>query len=141
MEPDPGTAFEQLRDYVAKYDPIALLSQLTFTFLFVPATEFYGENSDCVKWQRRIEFLAGLLLTKPFPNGTQEIIDGPVIEEVEHLLDRYFDSLGLHVADTFEPTSDIDADALIASATIYSLFVRWVAYPHHLVVFAIGLYT
>jgi hypothetical protein len=55
-------AFNELETFVAAYDPISLLSQLTLTFLFVPEEEFQGEASDVVTWQRQIEFLAAFVL-------------------------------------------------------------------------------
>lgn len=38
-------AFEELEAFVAAYDPISLLTQLTLKFLFIPE-EFQGEASD-----------------------------------------------------------------------------------------------
>ena len=42
---DPRPAFRAFQDFVAEFDPIDLLSQLTLTFLFAPETEFIGEAS------------------------------------------------------------------------------------------------
>ena len=41
-------AFDELEAFVAAYDPISLLSQLTLTFCFHPAEEFQSEASGDV---------------------------------------------------------------------------------------------
>ena len=56
---DPQSAFQAFKDFVAKFDAIDLLSQLTLTFLFAPETEFIGEASPVRHWARWIEFTAG----------------------------------------------------------------------------------
>jgi hypothetical protein len=49
---DPQSAFQAFKDFVAEFDPIDLLSQLTLTFLFAPETEFIGEASPKFAWYK-----------------------------------------------------------------------------------------
>ena len=54
-------AFMDLHSFVADYDPISLLSQLTLTFLFVPADQFQSEASTShfdFPFRRRVHSLA-----------------------------------------------------------------------------------
>ncbi|HXX16725.1 MAG TPA: hypothetical protein VEJ47_17625 [Candidatus Eremiobacteraceae bacterium] len=134
-------AFYQLGAFVAKYDPIALLSQLTATFLFVPAEEFQGEASEVVKWERWIEFLAGYLLVRPYPLDRVAEVDGGTLERVEKLLDEYFGAILLHMAPRPEGPTGVSEEAqLLEEAKIESLYVRGDAYPHQYYIFARQLY-
>lgn len=87
---DPQQAFEELKSFVAIYDPISLLSQLVTTFLFVPADEFRGEASTEVIWQRWIEFLAALVLIRGESSEERQKVVGSVLERAEVLLEQYF---------------------------------------------------
>jgi hypothetical protein len=62
----PKEAFDTFRTFVAQFDPIELLSQLTLTFLFI-REGFHGEDSDAQHWSRWIQFTAGYLVTVPLP--------------------------------------------------------------------------
>ena len=42
VTPDAESAFRAFKDFVAQFDPVDVLSQLTLTFLFTPETEFVG---------------------------------------------------------------------------------------------------
>jgi hypothetical protein len=131
-------AFEELETFVATYDPISLLSQLTLTFLFVPAEEFQGEAGDVVAWQRRIEFLAGYLLVRPYPFGRTAMVDGETLAGVEKLADEYFAAVAhrLLAADDANAVETPEALGLLAQAQIESFYVRGNAYPHQFYAFA-----
>jgi hypothetical protein len=134
-------AFEELEAFVAAYDPVSLLSQLTLTFLFVPADKFQGEASDVVTWQRRIEFLAAFVLVRPYPCERTATVDGMVLERVEKLLERYFAAVDRQLI--FESTrtgESSEQDMVLAQAKIESLHVRGDAYPHQFYAFAQDLY-
>jgi hypothetical protein len=134
-------AFDELAAFVAKYDPIALLSQFTSTFLFVPAEEFQGEASEVPKWERWIEFLAGYLLVRPYPLERVAGVDGSPLERVEKLLEEYFGAIVRHMAPQPEGPTGVSPEArLLQEAKIESLYVRGDAYPHQYYIFARRLY-
>lgn len=97
VTPDAESAFRAFKDFVAQFDPIDVLSQLTLTFLFTPETEFVGEASPVRRWARWIEFTAGYLATLPIADKPPVFFDGPSIERFETLMKQYFDSLPIHL--------------------------------------------
>jgi hypothetical protein len=134
-------AFDELGAFVARYDPIALLSQLTATFLFVPEGEFQGEASEVTKWERWIEFLAGYLLVRSYPIDPISEIDGRVLERIERLLEEYFGAIMRRMAAEATDPAGISEEARVpADAKIESLYVRGDAYPHQFYNFARHLY-
>ena len=135
-------AFDELESFIANYDPIALLSQLTLTFLFHPEDKFQGESSEIVSWQRRIELLAGYLLVRPYPPGRTARVDGNVLERVDKLLERYFAVIERQMLAEVTRTKDISQEAamVLAEAKIESYYVRGDAYPHQFYDFAQDLY-
>src|SRR5258708_6054121 len=134
--------FSRLARTVDKLDPIKLLSQLTLTFLLVPVNEFLDESSNTAKWARYIEFLAGYLLSKKYPQKTKMNVDGKDIEHVEKQLEKYIQSIATYLT-TSPPSreSEKDLEAVIASAKIHSLFVRGESYPHLLRETAQSIYS
>jgi len=73
--PDIETNFSNLIEMAKQLDPLKLLSQLTLTFLFVPEDQCTEESSDTFKWARRIEFLAGHLLTQEYPKNAKNNVE------------------------------------------------------------------
>ena len=134
--------FSRLAKIVGKLDPIKLLSQLTLTFLLVPAKEFVDESSDTFIWGRYIEFLAGYLLSKPYPQNKKMDVDGKEIERIEKLMEKYIHSSAKYLSAT-PPSSEPEKDLamVIISAKIHSLFVRGESYPHLLRETAQSLYS
>ena len=116
--------FSRLAKTVHKFDPIKLLSQMTLTFLSVPANEFVEESSDTVKRMRYIEFLAGYLLSNKYPQNTKMDVDGRIIEHVANLLDKYFLSIATYLT-TSPPSSESEKDlaTVITHAKIHSLLL------------------
>jgi hypothetical protein len=134
-------AFNEFEAFVAAYDPISLLSQLTLTFLFVPEDKFQNEASDVVTWQRRIEFIAGFVLVRPYPPERTATVDGPVLEQVEKLLDRYFTAVDKQILfEVLRNGGCSQKDIVLAGAKSTSFHVRGDAYPHQFYAFASGLY-
>jgi hypothetical protein len=132
-------AFHELEAFVADYDPISLLSQLTLTFLFVPENEFQSETSDVFTWQRQIEFLAAFVLVRP--SESTATVDGIALTRLEKLLERYFNAVTRElVFESAGRQETLERDLLLTEARIESLFVRGDAYPHQLYAFAQGLY-
>jgi hypothetical protein len=134
-------AFDELGAFVGRYDPIALLSQLTSTYLFVPEGEFQGEASEVTKWERWIEFLAGYLLVRSCPINPISEIDGRVLERTEKLLEEYFGAIIRRMlAEATDPAGKSEEADVLAHAKIESLYVRGDAYPHQFYNFARNLY-
>jgi len=141
VTPDPESAFRAFKDFVAQFDPIDVLSQLTLTFLFTPETEFVGEASPVRRWARWIEFTAGYLATLPIADKPPVFFDGPSIERFETLMKQYFDSLPIHLLTQQSPPGERNAaEKLLMSAKIESLYVRGDAYPHQFLQYAAELY-
>ncbi len=135
-------AFDELGAFISNYEPIALLSQLTATFLFFPEDEFQGEASDIVKWQRRIELLAGYFVVRPYPLGRTSAVDGEALGRVEKLVDQYLAAAAQGImAEGSKAGKKNDEYELLAQAKIESLYVRGDAYPHQFYVFAQELYA
>jgi hypothetical protein len=134
-------AFDELAAFVARYDPISLLSQLTLTFLFVPENEFQREDSDVFTWQRQIEFLAGYVIVRSDPPKRAEWLDGEALAGLDTLLRQYFNEVTKHLVFESATTPEThEKDLVLAEAKIESLYVRGDAYPHQLYEFAQGLY-
>ena len=140
--PEPREAFDELAGFVAAYDPISLLSQLSLTFLYVPEDQFQGEASDTVEWQRRIEFLAAYLLVRRYPPETTATVDGTALEHVGRLLEQYFKAIDKHIfSEAAGDSANLDEKKMVLTqAKIESFHVRGDAYPHQFYVFAQGLY-
>lgn len=138
---NPESAFRAFKDFVAQFDPIDLLSQLTLTFLFTPETEFVGEGSPVRLWARWIEFTAGYLATLPIADKSPVLFNGTFIERFETLVKQYFDSLPIHLLTNRPSSSGRNAvERLLMSAKIESLYVRGDAYPHQFLEYAAELY-
>jgi hypothetical protein len=138
--PSPQAAFEAFTSFVAQFDPIDLLSQLTLTFLFTPET-FTGEGSAVRLRARWIEFTAGCLAVRPINEERHGAFHGASIDTFETLIKQYFDSLPIHLM-THQPSpvERTAADRLLMSAKIESLYVRGDAYPHQFFEYASELY-
>src|ERR1700677_57911 len=95
--PSPQSVFESFTSFVAKFDPIDLLSQLALTFLFTQETAFICEASRVGLWARWIEFTAGYLATRPLGDEHYAVFDGRSIESFETLIKQYFNSLSIHL--------------------------------------------
>jgi hypothetical protein len=134
-------AFKALESFVAVYDPIALLSQLTLTFLFFPENEFQSEMSDVFVWQRYIELVAGILLIRPNPAENPAAVDGTTLMQLEKLLERYYNGISKWLMfETPQSPEAPERDLLLAEVKIESLYVRGEAYPHQFHSFARDLY-
>lgn len=134
---NPKTAFEAFASFVARFDPIALLSQLTLTFLFTPDTGFIGEASPVRHWARLIEFTAGIVAACSVKTVEYEQFDGSSIETFEKLVDEYFNSVSVHLM--MMPVSE-EPNRLLLTAKIHSMYVRGDAYPHQFFEYASELY-
>ncbi len=137
----PKEAFDTFRTFVAQFDPIELLSQLSLTFLFI-REGFHGEDSDAQHWSRWIQFTAGYLATvSPTEDRTIRVFDSSCVTEFETLIKQYFNSVPLALMRNHSgPNPRTPAESLLLSAKIYSLYVRGDCYPHQFFEYALELY-
>ena len=133
-------AFKELLEYVEKFDPIKLLSQLSLTHLSVPADAFIGEDHDTARWQVRIEFLAGALLVRGFPSDCDPEVTGETLMRVEQLLDSYYAALMRGRLSPINSSSNPEPDSILGSVRNYALWVRGQAYEHQYFAMARGIY-
>jgi hypothetical protein len=137
---NPKVAFEAFTSFVAQFDPIDLLSQLTLTFLFTQETNI-SESSNVRLWARWIEFAAGYLATRSSVGKDPLPFHGNSIERFEILLKEYFDSFFVHfLTNQPSPSHRSPADDLLMSAKIHSMYIRGDAYPHQFLEYASELY-
>jgi hypothetical protein len=137
----PQSAFGAFTDFVAQFDPIDLLSQLTLTCLFTQETAFIGESSPIRHWARWIEFTVGYLATRPIGDAYPSPFEGNSIETFERLIEQYFNSIPLHLLTDRPALSErTSADKLLMSAKIHSLYVRGDAYPHQFLQYSSEVY-
>lgn len=130
---DIETHYAELIALLNRLNPIKLLSQLTLTFLAKPEAQFEDESSDIHKWARWVEFLAGYLLTRDYPQNARKEIDGEDIKNIEDLLAKYFDSISLYlISDRTNVGKDGKIDLVIHLAKNESLYVRGESYPQQL---------
>ena len=140
VEMTPEQAFDKLEEALSGHDPLDLLTQSSLTYLFVPASEFKGEAADTHRRARQIEFLAGLLLTRPYPTGSESSVTGRTVELVIAAVDRYFHAVSLQLVQDTNFSSLSDPARILFDAKIYSLHVRGEAYPHQLFEWAVSQY-
>ena len=140
---DIESSFDELKQYVSTLDPVKLLSQLTLTYLYVPEDKFIEEGDKTIKWYRWIEFLAGYLVSKEYPNNPEKNIDGRNLERIMNLLDKYFHSIETHqiISTSAKEKKDFDIERIIASAKSFSLFVRGYTYTHKLLKLVEDIYS
>ena len=136
-------AFKALTGYLNTLDPVKLLTQLSLTYLTNPEGEFRKEGHEVHKWSRWIEFVAGYLLVNAYPQSPEKEIDGRNLEQLEKLLEDYFNAIVQHEmfgsANT-ENTTRQEQDLLFFART-HSLHVRGDTYPHKFLELAIDLYS
>lgn len=136
-----NAAFDRLRDYLQRHDPIKLLSQASLTFLCGPAEQNAGDDPDVVQWSRWIEFLAEMAVTREYPSSPETFVDGRNLEDLERLLRDYFGRIGRCLLAPQPGESADDQDFIAKQAKSYSLFVRGEAYPEQLIQAASSLYS
>ncbi len=142
MAPDPTAAFAELEEFLSRHNPLTLLTQLAVTYLFVPCGGFQGEPSDASEWERRIEFLAGYLLARPFPDGEFSAVDGATLETVRQLVDNYYDAVRIQLLPSLTDLGETSAEnAILKNVKFYAMYVRGDTYPHQVDEFAVELYS
>ncbi len=134
-------AFKELLEYVEKFDPIKLLSQLSLTHLSVPAGTYIDEDhNDIAKMRVYIEFLAGALLTREFPSDYDPEVTGQTLMRVKELCDSYYATLMRGRVSPDKSSADSGPDSILGSVRDYALWVRGEAYGHQYYDMARGIY-
>ncbi len=141
--PNPSQAFSDLSTLLFMYDPIELLAQMALTHLMVPREAFQAEDSEVVDWSRKIEFLCGLLLTRPYPADSRSKPTGEDLQKVEELLSVYLREVEMDMVlgESEAKKENPWLDAFLNQMKAYAMFVRGDAYPHQTLSFARELYT
>lgn len=136
----PAMAFGLLKDAIQGHSPVSILCQLTTRFLFVRRDEFHEESSEIHRHHAYIEFLSGLLASRPFPTGE---LKGLTVSHCDAIWRRLQDyDLAVKRALLVEaPERSGRLHELEFEAKNYSLTVRGEAYPHQLEQMAVGLYA
>jgi hypothetical protein len=138
---DAEASFKELTKILGELDPVKLLSQLMLTFGTVPEGQFNGESSDVHKWARWLEFVAGYLLTRPYPDGARKEIDGNDLQGIENLLKMYFASISQTLMSDAPKSETGEVDRVLSLAKNDSLFVRGESYPHQLKEMALDIWS
>jgi len=138
---DAKVLFEELGAILEAHEPLGLLTQLTMTFLFISAGEFYGEDSDPVLWQKYIEFMTGYLLVRPYPSPAGAPTDGATLKEVEQMITAYYLAHDFADAALGKPEPESAENLLLRLVRSHARHVRGLAYPHQLYEYARSLYS
>lgn len=123
-------SFKDLNTFILSLNPIKLLSQLSLTYLSVPKGKHIKDGDDVHQWNRWIEFLSGLYISKEYPKECNNEIDGNTLNEVENLLRKYFDAISKFIIFSSPPKGiEHDQYSFYISTKLYSLNVRGETYP------------
>ncbi len=137
-----AVSFYKLKNYIFRFNPVSLISQLTLTFLVVPENEYLPDGSIASKWARWIELLSGLLLSRKQSKKKHYVLSGEKIEQIEKLVSEYFTNIHLYlISSSKRKTNSHDTNSIIEHAKLYSLSVRGESYPHLLKNMAEDLYS
>jgi hypothetical protein len=140
MELSPAEAFASLEQCASSFEPLALLVGLTQRYLFVPANEFHDESSELHRSARRIELVAGMLLSRTRTTLGSKLPTRDDFELVSKLAEAYLVSLSRQIVRESSVEPDLKHQDLAYDARNHSLNVRGEAYPHQFYEFARGLY-
>ena len=133
-------AFENLLTFAVKFDPIKLLTQLSLTHQRAPQGRFAGADNELAKWSVRIEFLAGLLLTRRFPSKCLTHIDGQTIKQIEDLFDEYDHTLDMEFMATDTDQEPNQEHSILGSIRHFARRVRGDAHEHQYYTLSRGIY-
>lgn len=137
--PSPTETFESLKAAIEGCNPVSVLARLTNRFLFIRRDEFQEESAEVNLHHRYIEFLTGLIVSRPFPSGDLEELTAAQCDVIwERLKDYYLAVNRDLMADRLK--KDDPLHSLAFDARNYSLSVRGEAYPHQLEQMATSLY-
>lgn len=130
-------SFFELTNFLEKYDPVKLVTQLTLTFLFIPEDKHANVSSESEKWGCWIEFVVGFYMKKIPPTSSITHIDGAVITSLQQKLEAYFLNISTSLLVSGNASEE---DRVLKSAKYYSLYVRGEAYQFQYYSAALELY-
>lgn len=67
MSPDPIAEYAKLEEFLSGQNPLALLSQLTLTFMFAPVGEFQGKLATWLCGNAGLNFFPDIFWRDLFP--------------------------------------------------------------------------
>ena len=135
-----ATAFEKLLSFAIGFDPIKLLTQLWLTHLRAPEDQFVGADNELAKWSVRIEFLAGLLLTRRFPSKCNPHVDGQTMQQIEDLFGEYDRAVDLGLISSRTNQISNSQHSILKSIRHFARWVRGDAHEHQYYIIARGVY-
>ena len=133
--------FTALEKATKDIDPIFLLSLLALST---------GGTSGVEKiyLERKLEFLSGFLITHPYDENKEELIDRELIDKVNkvvNILNNYFDAINSYNIFASRKKLDGDFDSkeelILKHAKDSSFWIRGDAFPHQLIKFAEDFYS
>jgi len=136
--------YKNLTDFLKKYDPTKLITQLTLTYLFYPAKpgeEFKPEYDEIHKWSRWIEFISGYLVSFDYPNDRKLFVDGKVLTKLEKLIEKYFNLITRYYHSLPIVEGEEKEHNLLLQIKFYTLYVRGDTFPKNQIFQAKELYT
>lgn len=133
--------FANLREHIMRFDPIKLLCNLSLIYLSQRESEFVGEGDEVHRWRVRLELIAGLLLSHPYPTTTRSEITGSDLEKLECLIENYESSMLKASVKVSQTGSDSTVVSFLGSVKNYSYWVRGTAYLHQYSRITHGIYS
>ncbi len=137
--PSPADTFEKLKRSMDGHNPLSILAHLTNRFLFIRSDEFQEESAEVHLHHGYIEFLTGLLVSRPFLSSDLRELTVAQCDEIWERLKDYYLAVGRDLA-ADRLRKDDPLHSLEFDAKNYSLTVRGEAYPHQLEQMATSLY-
>ncbi len=133
--------FTALEKATKDIDPIFLLSLLA-----LPTGNTSGVKK--IYLERKLEFLSGFLVTHPYDENKEELIDRELIDKVNkvvNILDNYFDAINSYNLFAREKKADDNfnnkEEFILKHAKESSFWIRGDAFPHQLIKFAEDFYS
>lgn len=137
-------AYSDLVEHLIRFDPLELLCNVTLRYLRQDARKFVGEADEANRWVVRVELIAGIILTRPYPINPTSKVTSHAIERLHGLLERYHFLLLESIADESQSSrgsSDFDGHDLLETVRAYSYSVRGTAHRHQYTMFMDELYS
>ena len=121
--------FEQVRNFLLRFNAFDFLSQFSMTYLFTREDQFVRESDEIHHDFRALEFASGFYGTiAPAEKG--EWVNGSILEEYRHLVRSYFDAVNIDLLTNEIAKGEEQSSSSIVSAKLHSLYIRGDAYPH-----------
>ena len=137
-------AYTDLVEHLVRFDPIELLCNVTLRFLRQNASKFVGEADEANRWVVRVELIAGIILTRPYPSSATSQVTSQEIEQLCYLIEQYESIVLQPTSEENPPSSDFSdytGQGLLGTVRNYSYWVRGTAHHHQYTTFTGELYS